>query len=155
MTNFGAGHETRSHKIGCDRLAYPHNHIEVDNRLMYFLGRLEARYEASLYVHLKRDIEATARSFQKRLGQNRCIISAYDKTIIQNNKNESFDLCVDYVCNANANIEAYLKGKKHIEFQLDSPNEGVENLWEFIGAEGDIGSAKEEFNTKWNASRKD
>ena len=43
ITNFSCGHETRVGLIGAERLAYPDQHIEVDNRLAWFTGRLERR----------------------------------------------------------------------------------------------------------------
>ena len=61
MTNWTAGHETRSHLTGPDRFAYPPRHIEADNRLSWMLGRLEQAYGAdAAYVHLTRDAEAVA-----------------------------------------------------------------------------------------------
>jgi hypothetical protein len=67
ITNFTTAHESRMHLIGNQRLAYPDNHIEADNRLAWFLGRLEAAYgDRAIYVHLRRDPLKTARSFEKR-----------------------------------------------------------------------------------------
>ena len=37
-TNFTAKHESRTYKLGAQRLAYPDNHIEVDNRLAWWRG---------------------------------------------------------------------------------------------------------------------
>jgi hypothetical protein len=63
ITNYTAGHETRSGLLGRERLAYPDRHIEVDNRLAWMLGRLEdAHGDRAFYVHLRRDEEATAES---------------------------------------------------------------------------------------------
>ena len=57
MTNITAGHETRCSLIGNLRLAYPPSHIEVDNRLSWFLGRLDCTYgKNACYVHLQRDL---------------------------------------------------------------------------------------------------
>ena len=56
ITNYTAGHETRVGLVGDDRLAYPGDHIEVDDRLAWLLGRLEDAYgDAAFYVHLRRD----------------------------------------------------------------------------------------------------
>ena len=42
--------------IGPERLDYPDQHIESDNRLAWYAGRLEKRYgDDAFYVHLKRD----------------------------------------------------------------------------------------------------
>ena len=64
LTNYTSGHETRAHLFGSERLDYPDNHIEVDNRLAWFLGPLAERYDDRdvLYVHLTRDPQETAES---------------------------------------------------------------------------------------------
>ncbi len=41
VTNCTSGHETRVNHVGPERLSYPSNHIEADNRLSWFLGRLD------------------------------------------------------------------------------------------------------------------
>ncbi|MFO8086269.1 MAG: hypothetical protein R6T91_00500, partial [Bacteroidales bacterium] len=48
-----AGHETNRQKID-SRLDYPDNHVEVDNRLVWFLGGLDKRYDDgnTFYVYL-------------------------------------------------------------------------------------------------------
>ena len=71
LSNFTVGHESRVDLIGPDRLAYPQAHIEVDNRLSWMLGRLGAAFDddETLWVHLIRDEEETARSFVKRFGR--------------------------------------------------------------------------------------
>ena len=68
LTNFTAGHETRAARILENRFAYPPNHIESDNRLSWHLGGLGQRFDDKdvLYVHLKRDRDAVARSYAKR-----------------------------------------------------------------------------------------
>ncbi|MHC4834220.1 MAG: hypothetical protein ACYTFH_10095, partial [Planctomycetota bacterium] len=38
ITNYSAGHETRSGFLGQRRFDYPQNHIESDNRLAWLLG---------------------------------------------------------------------------------------------------------------------
>ena len=66
-TNFSVGHESRKRLIGAERFAYADNHIEVDNRLSWMLGRLDDHYgERARYVHLTREREAVARSFLQR-----------------------------------------------------------------------------------------
>ena len=63
IQNFTASHESRSVFTGNQRLAYPRNHIEADNRLSWFLGKLDQEYgDNAVYVHLLRDRAATARS---------------------------------------------------------------------------------------------
>jgi hypothetical protein len=69
VTNYTAGHETRCRKLGEARLDYPDAHVEADNRLSWFLGPLVRRFggEDTMYIHLKRDPDAVAASYAKRL----------------------------------------------------------------------------------------
>ena len=60
------GHESRRDVVD-DRLNYPANHIEVDNRLSWFLGSLERQYGAdAFYVHLVRDPNEVVESLLAR-----------------------------------------------------------------------------------------
>jgi hypothetical protein len=81
VTNFTVAHESRVGALGAARFDYPRRHIEVDNRLSWFLGRLEQRWgQEAFYVHLTRDVEATARSFSARY--SRGIMLAYRTAIL-------------------------------------------------------------------------
>ncbi|MEW8461604.1 MAG: hypothetical protein AB2653_14955 [Candidatus Thiodiazotropha endolucinida] len=56
ISNYSAAHESRSTLTGKQRLSYPDNHIEADNRLCWLLGRLEREYgNDAYYVHLTRN----------------------------------------------------------------------------------------------------
>lgn len=68
ITNYSVAHESRVGEL--DRLAYPDNHIEVDNRLAWFLGLLRERYPSACYVQLLRDRDAVVRSYTRRLSDN-------------------------------------------------------------------------------------
>ncbi|TNF34848.1 MAG: hypothetical protein EP315_06710, partial [Gammaproteobacteria bacterium] len=67
ITNYSSAHESRCHLIGDERLNYPARHIEADNRLSWFLGRLDQVYgNSAFYVHLSRAKPATVASFARR-----------------------------------------------------------------------------------------
>ncbi len=64
IANYTSAHESRSSLLGAERLAYPAQHIEADNRLSWLLGRLDAAYgDSAFYVHLQRNHPDTAASF--------------------------------------------------------------------------------------------
>jgi len=153
ITNYTAGHETRSGLVGPERLNYPLGHIEADNRLSWFLGRLDRKYgDDALYVHLRRDPETTAQSFTKRMGQG--IIGAYRNTILMGGKRPGdLEVCWDYIDTVDANIALFLKGKAHAkDFDLENAKEDFVSFWNWIGAEGDLEAALREFDTKHNQS---
>jgi hypothetical protein len=159
MTNYTAAHESRAHVIGPDRLAYPAGHIEVDNRLSWFLGRLEAAYgDNAAYVHLIRDAEETAKSYARRANQG--ILLAYRNAIIMRAKFLNPDATImdysrDYVATANANIAAYLRDKTHVRrIGLGRLRDDFDEFWDWIGAEGDRDAARNELMTRHNATER-
>ena len=67
ITNYTSEHESRAGMLGKKHFNYPGNHIETDNRLCWFLGRLDEAYgNDAYYVHLKRNTKDVASSFAKR-----------------------------------------------------------------------------------------
>lgn len=154
ITNYSVGHEDRSRLIGKDRLAYPGSHIEIDNRLSWFLGRLQRRYgDKAFYVHLRRDPEAVAQSYLKRFGWG--IMAAYWNGIVQYGTavDRPLDVCRDYVETVESNIEFFLRDKSHaMTVELETARDDFERFWRWIGAEGDLGAALQTWESVHNAS---
>lgn len=158
LTNYTAGHESRWSLIGEARLDYPTGHIEVDNRLSWFLGRLGARFgrEAG-YVHLTRDPEAVAASYLKR--RHFGIMRAYGRDIIWR-PGAAYDpalaeaIARDYVATVTANIEAFLADKPHVlAMRLETLPADFERFCDWAGAEGDLDAARDELTVRHNRSR--
>jgi hypothetical protein len=142
--------------LGEQRLAFPDNHIEADNRLSWFLGRLDQKYgDSAFYVHLTRDIDQTAASFAKRY--SRGIIHSYRKAILQYLPESSspIDVSRDYCETVNSNIEMFLGNKSmKMKFDLANAKEDFRLFWKQINAEGDLDAALAEFDRKHNATGK-
>ncbi|MGC1249126.1 MAG: hypothetical protein WA865_23155, partial [Spirulinaceae cyanobacterium] len=117
ISNFSSAHESRSKLLGEDRLNYPNNHIEADNRLSWVLGRLDKVYgNDAVYIHLKRDDNATARSFVKRFSKG--IIKSYKDGVLMGSLDQDapsndapMSVALDYCDTVNSNIELFLKDK--------------------------------------------
>jgi hypothetical protein len=157
IINYTCAHESRIGTIGEGRLDYPPDHIESDNRLSWFLGRLEQRYPRDVfYVHLQRDREAVARSYAKRLEPG-LIIYAYAHGIhlglpddIEPN---ALAIARDYVETVTANIECFLADKPNrMAFQIENAKAEFPQFWESIGARGNLAAALAEFDVAYNAS---
>jgi hypothetical protein len=156
ITNYTATHESLSDRID-GRLAYPDYHIEVDNRLSWFLGSLERLYgDDPLYVHLTRDPEQTARSYAKRYDGPSSLMRAFGQGIVQRNAPPADEedrvvlsrLCIDTI---NDNIEAFLRGRsKVVRAALPDLRPGFDEMWERIAAEGDLGAAHEDLERRHN-----
>lgn len=127
ISNYTAGHETLTNNLHHQRLAYPNNHIEADNRLTWFLGRLDEKYgNNAFYVHLTRDFEKTVNSFLKRMDYG--IMKAYKEGILMHALQaddikavSDEHIASDYIQTANSNITLFLKDKTNkMNFQLEN-----------------------------------
>jgi hypothetical protein len=154
ISNYTSGHESRWGQVGSARLAYPDRHIESDNRLSWFLGRLEKAYgNDAFYVHLRRNLADTVLSFSARY--NRGIVNAYRQAILVRDADpaEAAEISADYYDTVNCNIEAFLKDKTaKMTIALESAKDGFPEFWRLIEAEGDLEAALSEWDTRHNAS---
>jgi len=154
ISNYSSAHESRCTLIGEQRLAYPTQHIEADNRLSWILGRLDQQYaDNALYVHLIRDKQQTIESFSKRADFG--IMQAYKEGIILGGESNqtSEQIAADYIDTIESNIDFFLKDKTHkMNFSLENAKHDFEVFWEFISAEGDLQAALAEWDVSYNAS---
>jgi hypothetical protein len=150
MTNYSSGHETRVGLLGPARLAYPDNHIEVDDRLGWFLGRLEEAFgDDAFYVHLKRDDEATAASRMRRW--NKPAMRSYRKGILWDvDPNvDRLEVALDLNHTINSNIAYYLRDKtRQMTIHIETARDSFPTFWERVGAEGDLEAALAEFERR-------
>lgn len=156
ITNFTSAHESRAGMVGAAHMDYPPNHIEADNRLSWFLGRLDKYYgDNAFYVHLKRnDRTKTIESYSKRKHRGG-ILRAYHKGILLNASRlcHPIDISSDYFETVTSNIEFFLKDKtKQMTFTLENSQADFREFWNRIGAEGDFDAALSEFAVNYNAS---
>ena len=154
ISNFTAAHESRCTLIGKQRLSYPENHIEADNRLSWILGRLDSVYgDNAFYVHLSREKNKTAESFARR--NEFGIMKAYrEGLLMQEQQNDSaLELAHDYIDTIESNIALFLKDKTHtLKFSLENAEQDFSRFWQSINAKGDLDAALAEWNTSYNAS---
>lgn len=154
INNYSALHESRAHLIGEQRLDYPDQHIEADNRLSWVLGRLHQQYaDDAFYVHLHRDPVQTANSFSKR--DHFGIMKAYREGILLGGQEEQSALAIaeDYIATIESNIQLFLKDKHNtLDFSLENAKNDFQRFWKAIGAEGNLESALKEWETCYNAS---
>lgn len=154
INNYTSGHETRAKLAGSDRLRYPARHIEVDNRLSWFLGRLDERFgDEAFYVHLWRDPVRVAESMNRRWHLRNGIIRGYADSICAAPVQDPLATCMDYVGTVTANIRLFLKDKsRKMDFNLDDAATAWPTFWRGISAEGDFAAASREFSVAHNAS---
>lgn len=161
IQNFSVGHESRGGSID-GRVDYPEDHIEVDNRLSWFLGRLDQEYgDEAFYVHLKRNKQATAESWTNPgFYEGAGIMRAYRTGILRPELRSSvkkdpdpIDVTRHYYDTVNANIALFLKDKPHwMEFNLETAKPDFGEFWDRIDATGNREAALSEWDRNYNAS---
>jgi len=153
ITNFTVAHES-GRKTGYD-LGYPDNHIEVDNRLVWFAGRLHEKYPDAFYVHLTRDEEATAASYAARdLKKKSRILRAFALGIKQQRgRVDAMQEAREMVATMNANIREFLVDKHHVTIDIDEASTLFGEVWDCFDAQGDLDAALAEFSNRYNARR--
>jgi len=139
-----------------DRVAYPANHIEVDNRLGWFLGHLQSRYgDDAYYVHLTRNRDAVARSFNGRWHLRSSIMRAYAEQICMTSPKDPLAMCYDYIDAMTSNIEAFLRDKTNVfRMRMEEHAKEFPAFLEWISAEGNIDLSILEWRTAHNRSRR-
>lgn len=144
IENYTSGHETKAQCLGEERFSYSSNHIEADNRLSWFLGGLGKRFgDDAFYVHLIRDRDATAQSFNQRWQLSGSIIQHYRTGLLMRTNREDttnrMAYCYDYYDKVNENITQFLANKPNtLRIEMENWEETFPLFWEAIGARGDL-----------------
>lgn len=159
--NYTAAHESRwGIPRLSSRLAYPDQHIEVDNRLSWMLGALEDAWGADSdvrWVHLVREEMACARSFVE--WQGRLLEKVWLQGVLglRNTKRmhpgDQEVLAADMVRTINRNIEMFLSCREHVQtLHLERASEEWPLFCEWIGATGNLAASQREWSCRYNAS---
>lgn len=151
--NFTADHESRCQEHGSERLNFADYHIEVDNRLSWVLGALDAKYgDDAFYVHLHRDADEVAASYDRRWSHVYSMVAAYGVGLTKRPETTE-QTSRDMVGTMLSNIQHFLKDKTHtLSIDIADPKAGFEEFAQRIGATGDLAAALAEFDTKTNTS---
>ena len=159
IENYSSAHESRNRRYGSARLDYGDQHIEADNRLIWFFGDLDKKYgKEAFYVHLRRAELKTAESYKRRWKWNRVsIVKAFYYAILMHHKKPTEkkirEASRHYVATVNSNIEVFLKDKpRKLTVRLENIESDFKKFWNAIGAEGDFDKALECWDKKYNAS---
>lgn len=168
-TNYTATHEDKRAIVGRDRLSYPENHIAVDYRLAWMLGRLDLIHgKNAFYVHLTRDPVETAKSFARMAQIERSsshIVDDFDLPRWMNHmgapvwahqhvqalkKMPLEHVAEDMVRSINCDIKLFLKDKDWLPVRLENVDEDFPVVWDRIGASGDLQAAMAEWHRRHN-----
>ena len=140
VTNYTVAHESGS-RNGYS-LKYVDQHIEVDNRLAWFGGRLSKDYPAAYYVHLLRNREDVVRSFARRGAcQQTKLLHGFMHAVKQGVSHDVLAESKELVDTVTTNIRAFLENRTHVTIHIEDPAEPFTRMWNEIGAEGDLDAA--------------
>lgn len=151
-TNYTVGHESRKRAIGPGCYSFPNNHIEVDCRMAWRLGRLARFHKDAFYVHLTRDPVKVADSYLAKFhDKGMGIARAWFELM-----GHPFDAYLpvvmrDMVLTITENISAYLADKDHMVIPIEEAADGFPQFWARIGATGNLEAALAEFGRLHNA----
>lgn len=160
FTNFTVGHESRSMYAHPERLAYSPHHIEVDNRLSWFLGPLGRAFadDDTFYVHLRRDPALVTDSFVRRWDSpfRASIIRAFAYGVVKRrddwDETDVRSVCETYVTTIVDNVDEFLRSRRSMTIDIDRIDLTFDAFVDAIGAEGDLDAARAEFGVRHNAS---
>jgi len=155
IKNYTTGHESRKNLD----IVFPDNHIEIDNRLSWFLGTLNENFgNDAIYVNLRRNKYEVAKSYSKRFYYRRGITKGFKYNLLHSSQrlNKSdYDICLDMVQTMENNINFFLENKsKKVEVNVENFENDIPKFWRYINAEGDINLALNELNIKYNPTKK-
>lgn len=152
ISNYTVGHETQTRISGPSRTAYPANHIEVDNRLLWFLDRLP---DDAFYVHLTRDKQKIVNSFVSRYHhKSKGILRAWKKHVLCNTKDSLEDVAWDYVNTGMNTIDTFISRRRlTMMMDIDTITDVWPEFWTRIGAEGDYEKSIQEFSIHHNSTQ--
>lgn len=159
LTTHTVGHESRA-TYWTGRLDYPDRHVEVDNRLTWMLGSLDARYgDDPVYVWLTRDPEQVARSYARRYDVGVGIMRAYACHIVMQprppwTEHARVRVARQMVQTINDNIRLFVRDKPRVvRVDIDDPHQAFDTFWDVLGGDGDRRAAHRTLGTVHNASR--
>jgi len=147
------GATVANHTVGCETkheaqyqdLEFPDDHIEVDNRLFWFLPLLEQLYPEAQYWHLKRERKDQVRSLERThiveafrqiaqiYGYQRCINGKWTQVRCEVAKQQVAERYLDYA-------DAVIGAKTTAEIDICDPDkrsESIDRFWDGARIDGD------------------
>lgn len=159
IENYTSAHEMNSTIIDLDnRLTFPNNHIEVDNRLIWYIDNLKIRYGSSAkYVYLRRKPDDVALSYHKRWNNKVSIVRGYGESILMKGfcpANERLSICQSYSKLVDEKLLSFIKDNEGIIVNVENIESDFRKFYDWISAKGDVELCINEFNKYYNKNPK-
>lgn len=155
LPGFTAKHESRVSQPFSTRLDFAPNHIEADNRLIFYLAQIEEKFgDDAYYVFLKRDPAAIVKSYARRWHLTVSIVRAWTHGIRMIPRIEEADIedcCQDFVSYADSTLSLFLARQRHVMMfdTADAANEFI-RFSKWIGVGTPPPAAIEQWNKRHN-----
>lgn len=135
VDGYTSAHESRCQYLGSERVNYPQNHVECDNRLTWFMARLTNKYaDNSVLVIVHRDKSEVAKSYNQRWYKIN-IMKAYAQGILLRPlEGNDISVCRDYVDYVYEQMDFFSpmwRNVVHVDMRDLTP--GITEVLELIG----------------------
>ncbi len=149
MTNFSSGHETlATQKIGC--LNYPDDHIECSPPLLLSAPALIKAYPDAKWIHLVRERESCIKSLEGQVAESLKRFAGQwwlrQKPEPKSAAPVFYDTCIGLA-------EALLPRDRMLVVQMESAYQSWEEVWAFLGAQGNFEASRNEWLKKYNSGK--
>lgn len=156
---------TSAHESNCgqvlSRLDYPDNHIEIDNRLVWFLGGMDKRYQDSdtFYVYLTRDNEKVVESYLSRWHFSVSIVRAFYHGILMIPKKPDIgtarESCRLFVQTVDENTRYFLQHRSNwSQVRVENLEQDFFQFMDKAGLSGDKQALSKAINSVHNLNKK-
>lgn len=160
LPGFSAAHESRVMEPFATRIDYAPNHIEADNRLIFFLPQLEEKFgDTAYYVYLQRDPELIAQSYARRWHLTVSVVRAWThgmrmKPRVRRTEIES--CCRDFVDYADSTLSLFLARQRNVMLYdiADAENEFL-RFSRWLGVDRPPQAALDQWKKRHNLNPKD
>lgn len=153
VSGFTSLHESRVSFLQDERINYPNFHIELDNRLSFYMPQLTKKYskKESLLVIINRDRKSIAESYNKRWRKIN-IMKAFSQGIHMRNLNSNnIDVCLAYVNYVYETLDYFKNDWDNVlEVDFSNLNAAITQILKRINKIEDLDNVLNEMKNKSN-----
>lgn len=152
IKNYTSAHESRINIVR-NKFHYSKYHIEIDNRLSWFLYFLDQyNSKKTFFVHLFRNEQDVINSFVQRKGGHKSLLNNFIKGICyQKDTNQNRQIFAKRMIKTiKYNINNFLVDKNYMNIQIEKGVEQFPKFCKIINASVDIEKATNEFKKFYN-----
>ena len=128
-------HESQVQLLGDKRIAYPENHLEFDNRLVFFLADLTQKFAANrgVLVIVHRDHHEVASSYNRRWSKINIMKSWSQGVHLRELSQNTYEVALDYVQYCYRQLDYFKPQWQHVvELDVHNPEVGIQALLQIM-----------------------